>query len=151
MKTRSSLTAPLLPGFVLISAVFLLRLILDAAHLPGLLVRILSLSAVTPLAIILATILLHSRSQATYSRVFAGSFLLVVWTQLLIVFAILFFLATGVDNIYTAPEFSLPNDPNHLHHIGGHLVTIPFATLVGGGVGSMVLWLLRRVDSNQPR
>ncbi len=142
---------PLIPCFVLIAAVWLLRLVLGAAGAPPLLVKVMSMSAVSPVAVILATLLLHARGRAGYLRIFAASFVLVAWTQLLIVASICFYLLTGVDNIYTASEFSIRNDPHHVAHIMGHLVAILFGGVVGGVVGSVVLWLLRRVDAGVTR
>ncbi len=137
------------PCFLLILAVWLLRLLLDTAHLPRWLVQIVSISVVVPLAVILAVVLLHGRRLASYSRVFLSSFLLISWAQLLIILSIAFYLATGIPNVYIAPEFSMPGDPDHSRHILGHLVAIPFGGLVGWGIGSLVLWLLRRIQSQQ--
>ena len=62
--------------------------------------------------------------------------------------AIVFAVMTGVENIYTAPEFSLPwlqeSDPAHLRHIYGQLTFgVGLGTLSGAGVGCLMLWLLR--------
>jgi len=70
-----------------------------------------------------------------------------LWAQLLIVGAIVFAVVTGTENIYVAPEFSLPRshlDPYHLRHIYGQLTFgIGLGTLTGAGVGCLMLWLLR--------
>lgn len=146
MKTEASLLSILQPGFLLIVACWLGRLLFAAGGLPRFFVYVTSLSVAAPLAIILTTVLLHARGQSSYRRVFLSAFLLVGCAQLLIITAIVFALQTGIDNVYTAPAFSIPNDPQHVAHLWGHLVAIPFGTVVGGGIGSLVLWLLRWVE-----
>ncbi len=147
LRGARDLLVLLTPCFVLIAAVWLLRLVLGMARVPVGVVQFVSLNGAAPLAVIVATLLLHSRGRAGYRRIFLSSFLLVAWTQVLILAAIVFSLLTGWENVYTVSEFSVPNDPYHRAHILGHLVAILFGGLIGGVVGSVVLWLLRRIDA----
>jgi hypothetical protein len=135
------------PLFALIGAVWALRMILSAAGATGWLLGIVSMTAAAAACVALAAFLIHIRGFGSYANVVAASLLLSVWGQLLIIVAIIFSVLTGQENIYTAPEFSIPgDDPLHLRHIVGHLiVSVPIGTLVGAVEGCVVFWLLRIV------
>jgi hypothetical protein len=90
--------------------------------------------------------LIHFRRFGSYLNVVVVSFLLVTWGQLLIIVAIAFAWATGIDNIFTAPEFSRVADDRYLRNILGHLTFgIGAGTLFGAATGCLLLWLLRKL------
>ena len=144
IREHVRLVAPL---FGLIAAIWALRWILGVVAAPRWLIGIFSLTLATPVAILLAVLLMHVRRIGGYTNVVVVSLLLNAWAQLLIVAAILVSVASGVENIYTRPEFSiLGNDPHHVRHMYGHLVFgIAFSTPIGAAVGSFLLLLLRRM------
>jgi hypothetical protein len=135
----------LVPSFGLIAAVFILRLVLDAAGAPSGLVRACSVTVAGAVAILLAVLMIHNRRFGDYSNVAVAVLLLVGWQQFLISGAIAVFAFTGIQNIYSAPEYSgRLADP--WHHIAGHLTLgLGFGELVGAGIGSLWLWILRRI------
>ena len=135
----------LTPLFGLIAAVWLFRLILGASGASHWLLMATSVTGAASLAVLLAVLLIHVRRFGGYSSVVMATLLLVVWGQILIVGAIVFSVMTGMDNIYIAPEFSVPGDDRfHLRHILGHLsVGVGAGTLFGAGMGCFLLWLLR--------
>lgn len=136
----------LTPMFGLIAAVWLLRWVLDAAGAPHRLVLMVSVTAITSLSILVAVGLMHFRRFGSYVNVVVVSFLLVTWGQLLIIVAIVFAAATGIENIFTAPEFSRVDDQSHLGNILGHLTFgIGAGTLFGAATGCLLLWLLRKL------
>lgn len=136
----------LTPLFGVITAVWILRFVAGTLEgAPGWLITPLSMSLVVPVCIILATLLIHSRRFGGYTSVVLSSILLVVWGQVLVVIAILVTVLTGYENIYTVPEFSIPDDPGHTRHILGHLTFgIGLESLVGSLMGSLILFMLRR-------
>ncbi len=138
----------LTPLFGVIAAVWLLRMI--AGVIPGApswLAFPLSVSLAVPVCIVLATLLIHSQRFGGYTSVVLSSVLLVVWGQALVVAAIVFAVLTGIDNIYTIPEYSVPDDPNHTRHIVGHLTFgIGLESLVGSLMGCLILFMLRRTS-----
>src|SRR5262245_22360263 len=141
------------PLFALVGAVWALRMILAAAGAPHWLLGIVAVTVAAPVCVLLSAFLIHFRGFGSYANVVAASVLLNAWGQLLVVASIIFSVLTGLDNIYTAPEFSIPgDDPLHLRHIVGHLIVgIPIGTLVGAVEGCVVLWLLRIVMPARPR
>ena len=142
------------PLFGIIAAVWILRLVLDTAGAPHMLISAFSVSVASTLAILLAVLLIHFRRFGSFPNVVVAVILLVVWSQLLVILAIVFSVLTRKENIFTAAEFSMPgDDPHHIRHIVGHLTFgIGLASLFGAAVGCLLLWLLRLLlPSRSPR
>ncbi len=135
------------PLLAFLAVVWLLRLTLNAAGLPLKLSRLFSVTTAGAVAVLLAVIRIHSRGLGGYTNVVVASLLLNAWGQLLIVAAIVFSVMTGTENVYTLPEFSGDgDDPLHLRHILGHLTFMTgLGTLMGAGVGCLMLLLLRMI------
>ncbi|MEK6304366.1 MAG: hypothetical protein AABO41_27060 [Acidobacteriota bacterium] len=132
------------PMFGLIAVVWLLRWVLWEATEHHRSVLVLSVTALTSLSILVAVGLMHFRRFGSYLNVVVASFLLVTWGQLLIVAAILFAVVSGIENVYTAPEFS--QGRSHGENILGHLTfLIGAGTLLGSATGCLLLWLLRKL------
>lgn len=132
----------LAPSFGLITAVWLLRLVLDEVGAPHGVVRAFSVLVASAVAVLLAVLLMHAKRFGSYPNVAAAAFLLVFWAQLVIASAIAFAALTGTRNIYTAPEYSF--GASHWRHIAGHLTFgVGEGTLLGTAMGSLLLWLLR--------
>jgi len=135
----------LLPLFAFVAAVWIMRLLLAGLGVSLGVSRIFSVTTASAVAVFLAVLLIHFQGFGGYTNVVAISLLLNAWSQVLIVIAILFAVATGTENVYTLPEFSVPgDDPMHLRHIFGHLTfMLGLGTLFGAGVGCLMLWFLR--------
>ncbi len=135
------------PMFVLIAAVWALRLILAAARSPEWITRITSVTTSVAVAVLLAVLLIHFKRFGGYASVVVATLMFNLWAQALIAAAILFTQITGIENIYTAPEFSLPGAPSsHLKHIYAHMTfSVGIGTLVGVMFGCLVLLLLRKL------
>ncbi|MCI0626158.1 MAG: hypothetical protein L0387_31695 [Acidobacteria bacterium] len=133
------------PLFAFLAAVWLLRLFLAAAGVSLSVTRVFSVTTAAAVAVFLAVLLIYFRGFGGYTNVVAASLLLNAWSQVLIVIAILFAVATGTENVYTLPEFSVKgDDPLHLRHILGHLTfMLGLGTLFGAGMGCLMLWFLR--------
>jgi hypothetical protein len=111
-------------------------------------VRLFSVTAIVPVCILLASLLIYSKRFGGYVNTIVSAILLVLWSQLLIVLAILIAVLTGIENVYTLPQFSVPGpDPHHLRHIWGQLTFgIGFEALSGSLVACLFLFMLRRID-----
>lgn len=138
----------LTPLFGLIAAVWVLRWSLYQIGLPLSLARWLSVTATVPICILLASLLIHFKRFGGYINAVVAAILLVLWSQLLIVAAILVSVVTGIENIYTLPEFSvLGPDQNHIRHIWGQLTFgIGFESLSGSLIACLFLFMLRRLS-----
>ena len=136
----------LAPLFGLIAIVWAVRWVLDAAGFSHGLVRVFSVTGATSLAILIAVWLIHRRGFGSYPNVVVATLLLVVFEQVLIVIAIVFSVLSGMENVFTEPEFSTPNDPHHIKHIVGHLTFgIGAGMLFGAATGCLMLWLIRKL------
>lgn len=134
----------LAPLFGLITAVFVLRLVLDAAGAPSGLVRACSITVFGAVAVLLAVLLIHIRRFGSYANVLVSAFLLTAWEQLLIAGAIFFSVLTRTQNVYTAPEYSPGRLMDPWRHIAGHLIFGNLSgTLFGTLMGCLILWMLR--------
>ncbi len=132
----------LAPLFGLITAVWLLRMVLYAASSPHGIFRVVSVTLATAVAVLLSAVMIHHRDFGSYPSVVASAFLLVTWEQLLVSAAIAFAAFTGLQNIYSIPEYSFGE--SHLAHIAGHLTAgVGSGTLIGSAVGCLLLMLLR--------
>jgi hypothetical protein len=140
----------LAPLFGLIAAVWALRLVVFAAGLPASSpwLHVISVTVFGAVSILLAVLMIHRRRFGSYANVVAATFLLVCWQQGLIVAAILFTALTGISNVYSAPAFSFGE--SYGAHAAGHLTFgIGSGILFGGGMGCLLLWMLRRADRRQ--
>jgi hypothetical protein len=136
----------LAPLFGLITLVWALRWALDAAGVSPSLVRAFSVTGATSLAVLIAVWLIHTRGFGSYPNVVVASLLLTVFGQVIIVAAIAFSVVSKIDNVFTRPEFSRPDDPYHLKHILGQMTfVIGAGTLLGTATGCLMLWLLKRL------
>ncbi|MBI4164291.1 MAG: hypothetical protein HY508_00995 [Acidobacteria bacterium] len=139
----------LAPLFGLIGAVWALRWIADIASAPPGLVRGLSVSVAGAVSVLVAVILIHFKRFGGYASVVVSAFLLVVWEEMLIALAIVVRMATGVENIYTIPEFGFGETP--LQHIAGHFTYgLGFEGITAAAMGCALLWVLRRLVPPSP-
>jgi hypothetical protein len=143
-----------LPLFGFIGVVWALRFVLSAAGAPEWLARGTSVTTAMSVSIAIAAFLIHRRNFGSYPSVVVAAFLIVLWSEFLIILAVVFSVVTRTVNIYTFPEYSMPGeDPYHLRHIWGHLTFgVGLGTLEGAAVGCLLLWLLRvLVPSRAPQ
>ena len=135
------------PIFVLITAVWALRFILAAAKSPEWITKITSVTTSVAVAVLLAVLVIHLKRFGGYASVVVAALLFNSWAQALISGAIYFTQLTGRQNVFTAPEFSIPGEPlSHLRHMYAHLTfSIGIGTLVGATFGCLMLFLLRKL------
>jgi hypothetical protein len=136
------------PLLVLMAAVWALRIVLYAAGAPPFVLHVVSVTLAGAACTLLVAIMIHSRRFGSYTSVVAAVFLLSCWQQLLISAAILFTALTGLQNVYSAPEFSFGQ--NLWGHIAGHLTFgIGSGAILGAVMGCAVFWMLRKADRMQ--
>ncbi len=135
----------LAPLLLLVLIVWILRLLLGIANTPFWFSKLFSVNGASVVALLIAIFWIHTRGFGSYPNVVMSSFLIHTWAHLLIIVAIIFAVATGTNNIFTRPEFSIKEDDAfHVRHILGHLTFgIGANTLLGAGMGCFLLWLLR--------
>lgn len=146
LRDHIRLAAPL---FGVIAAVWALREISEAANAPHLVVHILSITVAVPICVIMAVLLIHVRRFGGYANVVLTSLLLVAWGQLLISAAIAFSAFSGVETVYAEREYSFRN-MSPMKHIVGHITFgVGLGTLFAAAMGCLLLWMLRRLPTDQ--
>jgi len=141
MREHTRMLAPL---FGLIFAIWLLRLVVGSMDASPRILAVLSVTAATSLSMLLAAALIHFRQFGSYPNVVVSSFLIALFSQLLIIGAVVFAVITGTENIFTAARFSVPDDPHHIKHIVGQLTFgVGSGILLGSATGCLILFLLR--------
>ena len=135
------------PLFGIILAVWFLRLVLAAAGAPGWLIAPFSITGIIPVSTLLAVLLIHVKRAGGYAQVVLASVLLAAVGQLLVSLAIAFTMATGIENVYSTPEFT-PSHLTRLLHLCSHLLGIILFGLLGSIIGCFFLCLVRILMPN---
>ena len=145
--TSKQLVRLLCPLFVMIFAVWFLRLVLAAAGAPAWLIAPFSITAVIPVSTLLAVLLIHVKRAGGCGQAVLASVLLAAVGQLLVALAIAFTMATGVENVYSASEFT-PSHSTQLVHLCSHLFGVILFGLLGSIIACFFLWLVRLLMPN---
>lgn len=134
----------LAPLFGFITAVWVLRMVLDYSGAPPLVVHFCSVTLTATISILLAVLLIYFKRFGGYLNVVACVILLELWEQGLISSALVFTLLTGFPTIYNAPRYSF-----HMtvaRNLFSHLTfSMGFGILFGAGMGCLLFWMLRRL------
>jgi len=132
------------PLFGLIVAVWALRLIMDLAGTPAMIVRLVSVGVAGAVSVLAAAFLIHFKRFGSYASVLAAACLLICWEQLLIVLAIAFAALTHTANVYSATEYAHGLSP--AGHIASHLIFgVTIGWVFAAAMGCVVLWMLRHL------
>lgn len=131
---------------ILILAVGLARLALSLAGAPNSTVRWLSMTIVLLAGVIYAGIN-APRAGFGYRHLLPVVVLQAALVNGITIVGILIAIATGHDNIFTAPEFSPPgNEGRGAFHVFGH---VAFGTGIGSllswGISSLVMWVAKKL------
>jgi len=122
---------------ILIAIVFVARLAVSFAGTPISTARWVSINIVLLVGLVYCSVAVHTKQFGSYKQLFGLVLIQNVIAHLLIALGILMGILTGVDNIYTAPEFFGGSNGRNLGHVGAHLV--------GGFVISVFAWLIGSV------
>lgn len=137
-------------GFlILVLLVGVARLLLSALGVPNATVKFVSLSVILLLGMVYYAVKIATSSFGSYKQLLPVLALPVILANLIIIAAIVIAIATGRDNIFTAPEFSGNTDGKTWEHVGGHLVVMIVGSLVLWGIGSLIMLLTRKLTGGR--
>lgn len=130
----------------LIVLAWLVRLTLSLTGTPNASAKWISVTVVLLLGVVYYGVAVHTRGFGSYKQLYP----LVLFQSLvgegLVALAIALAILTGVDNIYTAPEYSGGGDGKNWVHVVAHLVVAAvILPLVSWGVSSLVLLVTKKV------
>jgi hypothetical protein len=144
------------PILILITAVWLLRLVLSMAGLPASGVRYVSITGVLVLSWLYYGWAVSASGFGSFKQLYGVNLVQGVYSQTLVALAIVLAIVLGRDNIYTIPEFyppsagggpfGLPSDGKNLGHALAHIVLAGAIVLPIAGwlVGSLVALVTRK-------
>ncbi len=119
---------------LLIAVVGIGRLILSLAWLPNSEVKWLSVTVTELLGLIYYSVLVYTSGFGSYRHLLPLLVIQALVANVIVAGGILLAMATGINNIYAAPEYSGGVDGRTWTHAGAHIVF--------GIVSSLVAWLV---------
>ena len=123
---------------VLVRVVGLIRLALSLAGVSNSTVRWFSMTGLGWIGIVYYAIRVHTTGFGSYKQLLPVLALVNWVAQAVAVVGILIAIFTGMDNIFSAPEYAFGSDGKTWFHVGAHLI-------VGTTVGSLVPWIIGSV------
>jgi hypothetical protein len=141
-------------GFlILVLAVGVARVILSLAGVPNTTVKFLSMTVLLLLGLIYYSVRVHTTGFGSYKQLLPVLALPVILTNLIVVAGIVTSIATGKDNIYSAPEFSPGKmEGNTWGHAFSHVVAMIVISFIFWGIGSLIMLLTKKLTGGrQPR
>ena len=145
-KSLSEYVRFLRPILGLILLVGLARLALSMAGVSSSVVKYFSITAVSLIGLVVYSIGVHTRSFGGYKHLLVLLGIQAFTAQLIAAAGVALAIITGQDNIFTIPQYSGGVDGKTWGHVGAHLVPATLAvTLVGWGIGSLILYVTRKV------
>jgi len=128
---------------ILIPLVGLLRLGLSLQGVPKSTVQLFSMTVVGMIGMVYFAIRVHTAGFGSYKQLLVLLALQNLVSQVVSVAAILLAMFTGVENIFSAPEFG----GNQWIHIIAHLfIATTLGSLVSWAIGSLILAITRKVS-----
>jgi hypothetical protein len=134
---------------ILIVAAFLLRLGMSSAGMPIEQARWVSVTAILFAGILYNAVAVHTRGFGGYKQLFGLLLILSVFAETLVALAIVWGIATGTDNIYTAPEYSGGGDGKNWPHVFAHLIGGILLALFSWLVAAPILFVTRKITPNR--
>ncbi len=131
---------------VLIVIVGVARLGLSLAGVENATVKWLSISVVALVGLVYYSIRVHTSGFGSYKQLLALIVIQSVVAQAIIIAGIVIAIFTGVDNIFSAPEYSGGGDGKTWLHAGAHLVFgVIVGSLLGWLIGSVIMFVTKKV------
>jgi hypothetical protein len=123
------------PFLILIVVLGIARLALSLGGVPNSTTKWLSMTAAGWIGILYYSVRVHTAGFGSYKQLLVVVALLNITAQAIAIVAIAIAMATGVDNIFSAPEYAFGSDGKTWLHLGAHLV-------IGTTVGTLLPWLI---------
>jgi hypothetical protein len=129
----------------LIVLAFLVRLTLSLAGTPNSVVKWISVTVVLLAGAVYYGVAVYTSGFGSYKQLYPLLLFQSLLGEGLVALAVVFAILTGIDNIYTAPEFSGGGDGKNWVHVLGHVVVAAvILPLVSWGIGSLVMWVTKK-------
>lgn len=130
---------------ILIVAAFVSRLALGWTGIPIPTARWISINIVLLAGLVYCSVAVHTKRFGSYKQLFGLLLVQNAFAHLLIAFGILLGIVTGVDNIYTAPEFFGGSNGRNLPHVLAHMIGALVVPVIFWLIGSVILFVTKLV------
>jgi hypothetical protein len=130
---------------ILIALVFLARLGVSLAGVPLAQGKWVSINFVLLVGLVYCAVAVHTAGYGAYKQLLGLLLVQVFFAHLLIASGIALGVLTGVDNIFTAPEFFGGADGKNWGHVLAHLVGGVVLALLSWLIGSLILLVTRKL------
>lgn len=138
-------------GFlILVLAVGVARLALSLAGVPNAMARFFSLTVLFLLGTIYYSVTVYTSGFGSYKQLLPVLALPVVLGNCIVITGIVIAILTQKDNIFSAAEFSPGRvDGKTWGHVGGHLLAMIILPLILWAVGSLVMFVTKKLTSGR--
>lgn len=134
---------------ILVVVAFVSRLAIGLSGVPVPTTRWISINIVLLVGLIYCSIAVHTKRFGSYKQLLGLLFVQNAFAHLLIAVGIILAIVTGIDNIYTAPEFFGGSDGKNWLHVLAHAVAGPIIIpLFSWLIGSVILFVTKLVKKN---
>jgi len=135
---------------ILVVVVGLARLILSLQGVPNAKTKFLSITVVFLLGMVYYSVRVYTSGFGSYKQLLPIMALPVILGSLIVISGIIIAIRTGVDNIFSAPEYS----PRHMDgknwgHVGGHVVAMIVLPLILWGLGCLIMLVTKKLAGGQ--
>ena len=138
------------PFLGLILVVGIARLVLSLGGVPNSTAKWLSMTAAAWIAIVYYSVRVHTTGFGSYKQLLVIIALLNLTAQAIAILGIAIAMATGTDNIFSAPEYAFGSDGKTWLHLGAHVVIgTTVGTLLPWIIGSGILAVTRKVSGSE--
>jgi hypothetical protein len=135
---------------ILIAVIGISRLVLSLGGVPNLTARWLSMTALAWIGVVFYSVRVHTTRFGSYKHLLVIIALLNITAQLIAIVGIAIAMATGTDNIYSAPEYAFGSDGKTWLHLGAHVVIgTTIGTLLPWIIGSAILAVTKRLSRSE--
>jgi hypothetical protein len=137
---------------VLIPVIGIVRLALSLSGEPNSTVKWISVSVAIWIAVLYYAVRVHTKRFGSYKQLLVVCALLNLVGQVVIVSGIILAIATGTNNIYSAPEYAFGGDGKTWLHVVLHLfVGTTAGSLVPWAFGSLVLFVTKKLAGSESK
>ena len=132
---------------ILIAVAWAVRLGISVTGTPFATTRWVSINIVLLLGLIYCSVAVHTTGFGSYKQLFGLLLVLNVFAHVLIATGIIIGMVTGTTNAFTTPEVSGGTNGATWFHALLHVIVSPIAALMAWLLGSVILFVTRKVKS----
>jgi hypothetical protein len=140
-------------GFlILVLVVGLARLILSLTGVPNSTTKFLSITVVFLLGLLYYSVRVYTSGFGSYKQLLPVLALPVILGSGIVITGIVIAILTAKDNIFSSPEYSPGKvDGKNWGHVGGHVVAMFILPLILWAVGSLIMFVTKKIRGPRPQ